>query len=99
MKKYKVINTYPDAKFEKDEILIQYFFDPPSKIDTENDIYCYTTNPDNPLAGGCIDKQYVENMPHLFQEINKAAELKIEGKQPVFHVGTVTNGDYLTSKP
>lgn len=104
MKQYKVIADYPDSKFKVGEVLVQYFFEPPSNIDSDkmrkfieaNEVYCYTTNPENPLEGGCIGKQFVENMPHLFRQISsdiKAVQAtdealvktQIEGKQPIFH--------------
>jgi hypothetical protein len=64
LRKFKVVNTYPNTKFEIGDILIQFFFET-SKIGN----YTYCTNVQSPLQGDSLRKEYVETMSHLFQEI------------------------------
>ena len=63
-RKFKVVNTYPNTKFEIGEVLIQYFFE-----SSEIGNYTYCTNVENPVHGNNLSKEYVEKMPHLFEEI------------------------------
>ena len=63
LRKFKVVSNYPNTKFEIGDILVQYYFE------TDPTNYVYTTNPEIPLQGSNMNKENVESMPHIFQEI------------------------------
>jgi len=62
-KSYKVIADYPNTKFEIGDILHRYYFA------ESGGNYIYTTNPESPLEGSNLKKEWVESMPHIFEEI------------------------------
>lgn len=65
LRRFKVIGLYPNTKFELGEVLIQYFFET-----STTGTYCYVTNPKSPLQGDSMKMEFVENMPHIFKEID-----------------------------
>lgn len=69
LRRFEVIADYPHTKFEIGEVLIQYFFE----TSTEG-AYCYVTNPSSPLQGNSVKKEFAENMPHIFKEIEPVSE-------------------------
>lgn len=65
LRRFKVIADYPHSKFQIGEVLIQRFYE-----GTRERIYIYVTNLESPLQGNVMGVRYVENMPHIFQEID-----------------------------
>ena len=63
-RRFQVIADYPHTKFTIGDTLIQYFFE----TSTEG-AYIYVTNPESPLQGDSMHKDFVESMPHIFREL------------------------------
>jgi hypothetical protein len=66
LRKFEVIATYPHSELEIGEILTQYYFET-----SQTGAYCYVTNSEIILLGKNMKHSFVENMPHIFKEIEK----------------------------
>jgi len=86
LRRFLVISDYPNTKFEIGEVLIQYYFE----TSTDGN-YCYVTNPQSPLQGSSIKKEFAENMPHIFKELEWFEKRTID-EMPMYLKQTLDDG-------